>query len=122
MFKRFAAAWLLRRLLREHTRLADAVEALATAHTRLADHFAPILAAVTDSDRATIRADTGVSHIDVDDVELAESFIARSQAATGHTPDEDEILIYLGDERTRDLGERLAAREGELARLAEARR
>jgi hypothetical protein len=31
-------------------------------------------------------------------------------------------MLHLGDERTRDLAERLTSREDDLARLAEARR
>jgi hypothetical protein len=121
MLKRFAAALLLRRVVR-------ALDALAAQHTaqtallaRLADRFAPILPVESPGDRATIKAETGVSHLDVGDAELAQYFVARTQAQTGHVPDEDEILLYLADEKTQDLAERLTAREAELQRLVENR-
>jgi hypothetical protein len=122
MFKRFATALLLRRLVRTLDALASAATVQTQLLARLADHFAPVLAPPSAADRATIKAETGVSWADADDIALAEAFAARQAAHTGHTPDEDEVLIYLADEKTRDLSERLTARDTELARLMEDRR
>ena len=89
---------------------------------RLADRFAPLPIAQSPGERATIKADTGVSYADAEDIALAEAFSERQHAHTGHTPDEDEVLIYLADEKTRDLAARLESRDVELARLMEDRR
>ena len=86
---------------------------------RLADHFAPVAAVV---DRDSIRQDTGLSFLDPLDAALAQDYIDRTTRDTGHVPDEDEILIYLADEKTTDLHKRLTEREAEMARLMEARR
>jgi hypothetical protein len=102
--------------------MASAAEQQTALLARLADHFAPVLAPPSPADRATIKAETGVSWADSDDIALADAFAVRQAAHTGHTPDEDEVLIYLADEKTRDLSERLAARDQELSRLMEDRR
>jgi len=122
MFRRLTAALLLRRLARDLARLADAHTQQTQLLARLVDRLAPQLPTDAQVDRARLRAETGLDHLDVDDAGLALDFIARTEAATGHTPDEEEILIYLADEKTVDLHQRLTAREGELQRLAESRR
>lgn len=122
MFQRLAAAFLLRRVVHALDRLAENHDRQTALLARLVDHYAPTPIAQSPTDRATIKADTGVSYVDADEVALADAFSERQRAHTGHTPDEDELLIYLGDERTRDLHERLATRDAELERLAEARR
>jgi hypothetical protein len=119
MFRRLAAALLLRRI----SRTLDALAASVAAQTALlADRFAPLLPVDSPTDRTTLRADTGVTHLDTDDASLALAYIARIQAHTGHIPDEEEVLMYLADEKTQDLAERLATRDEELTRLMEARR
>jgi len=118
MFKRLAAGLLLKRLARDFTRIATALDQQNVLLARLADRFAPI---DPPTDRAEVRADTGVSHLDTDDAFLAQEYVARTFRDTGHMPDEDEILVYLADEKTLDLHQRMQAREGELARLAEDR-
>jgi hypothetical protein len=118
MFKRLAAGLLLRRVVRDLTRIADALSAQNVLLARLADRFAPV---DPPTIRAEVKADTGVSHLDVDEAFLAQQYIDRTLRDTGHLPDEEEILIYLADEKTLDLHTRLIAREGELARLAEDR-
>lgn len=119
MFKRLAAALYLRRLVHAvsaHTAAVDRQNALLT---RLADHFAPQIAA---PDRQALAQDTGVSHLDPLEAQLVGDYVTRTQRATGHTPDDEEILIYLADEKTTDLHQRLVARAVELDRLAESRR
>lgn len=118
MFKRLAAALLLRRVARDLGRLTDALTEQNGYLRRLADRYAPI---DPPTDRKEVRADTGVSHLDVDEAFLAQAYVERTLRDTGHMPDEEEILIHLADEKTLDLHTRLLAREGELARLAEDR-
>jgi hypothetical protein len=122
MFKRFAATLLLRRVVRDLSRMASAAEEQTRLLARLADKFAPQPLAQSPAERATVKAETGVSYADLEDIALADAFALRQAAHTGHTPDEDEVLIYLADEKTRDLAERLTARDTELTRLMEERR
>jgi hypothetical protein len=122
MFKKLATALLLRRVVQVLTRLADALDTQTQLLVRMVDRIAPALPEDHPADRAKVRADTGVSFLDAADAGLALDFIERTAAATGHTPDDEEILIYLADEKTHDLASRLAARDVELARLAEERR
>ena len=123
MFRHLASLVLLRRVIRDIHRLADAVETQTALLARLADHYAPILPTEpTLAHRAGVRADTGVTHLDPVDAGLALDFVARTAQQTGHTPDDEEILIYLADEKTHDLAARLTARDDELARLMEERR
>jgi hypothetical protein len=123
MFKALTSALLLRRTVAALDRIAATLDRQAAALDRLTDRFAPALP-LDDSTatRARIRRDTGLSHVDPDDLAAALAYVTRTEADTGHTPDEEEIMLHLGDERTRDLAERLTSREDDLARLAEARR
>lgn len=122
MFQRLATALLLRRMVKDLHILALAADRQTALLARLADRFAPEPVAQSAGERATIKADTGVSYADLEEVGLAIAFSERLAAHTGHTPDDDELLIYLGDEKTRDLAERLRARDEELTRLQESRR
>jgi len=115
---RLASGLLLRRLVRELHAIGDALDAQNVLLTRVADHFAPI----TREDRDAVKRDTGVSHLDPIDAGLALDFVERTRRDTGHVPDEEEILIYLADEKTTDLHKRLIERDQELARLMESRR
>lgn len=119
LFKRISAALYLRRVAKDLAAIAAALDHQTAVLTRLADHFAPQLAA---PDRKTLAADTAVSFLDPDEAGLALDYVARTIRATGHTPDDEEILTHLADERTTDLQSRLAARDIELQRLMEARR
>jgi len=118
MLRRFATALLFRRASRDLTDIAAALRVQNALLTRLADRFAPI---DPPTERAEVREDTGVSHLDVNDALLALDYVARTQRDTGHVPDDDEVLIYLADEKTHDLHARLVARDGELERLREGR-
>jgi hypothetical protein len=114
---------LYRRVTRDLARIADALDRQTALLARLADRFAPILLTeAVPGDRARLARDTGVSHLDQDEAAAALAYVERMEAATGHTPDEEEIVLHLGDEATTTLGERLEARELELARLMESRR
>lgn len=55
-------------------------------------------------------ADTGVSFLDVIDAGLAQEYAARTYTDTGRYPTDDEILIYLADEKTLNLQQRLKQR------------
>jgi|SRR5262245_6884986 len=118
MFRRLAAALYLRRLSRDLSRLVSAVESQTVFLGRLADRYAPI---DPPTERATVHAETGVSYLDPVDAELAQAYTARTYQDTGHMPDDDEILIYLADEKTTDLHKRMIERAEQLARLAESR-
>jgi len=120
MFKRMAAAIYLRRVARDLSRVAAALDRQTDVLARLADHFAP--PALVPPDRKTLNADTAVSFLDPIEAGLALDFVAKITTATGHSPDDEEILTYLADEKTTDLQKRLAERELELTRLMEARR
>jgi hypothetical protein len=119
MFKRIAAALYLRRISRDLSAIATALDRQTLVLTRLADRYAPADPAV---DRPTVTAETGLSHLDPLDAALALAFTERTEAATGHTPDDEELAVYLADEKTTDLHKRLAERDAELAAVLEARR
>lgn len=114
MFQRLAAALLLRKVSTDLHAIAEALREQNVLLTRLAAHWAPV---DPKTSRPEVEADTGVSHLDAIDAILAQEFVARVQQDTGHTPDDDEILIYLADEKTHELHARLAMREVELSRL-----
>lgn len=116
MFRKLAGVWLLRRLLRELARMVAVQERQTELLGRLVDHLVP-----PRPSRAVVHADTGVSHLDEVEAGLALAYVDRTRAATGHVPDDDEILLHLADEKTIDLHARLTAREAELTRLTEDR-
>jgi len=118
MFRRLASALLLRRLARDLTVLTATLREQTALLARLVDRLAPV---DPPADRGLVREDTGVSHLDVHDAVLASDFIARTARTTGHVPDDDEVLIYLADEKTVDLHARLVARDEDLARLQASR-
>lgn len=119
MFKRLASAWLLRSVARDLADVASSLRAQNLLLLRLADRFAPLDPPTTHKEVAT---DTGVSHLDPDELLLAMRYTARTHEQTGHLPDDEEVLIYLADEKTRSLAERLATRDQELQRLEESRK
>lgn len=112
---------LLRRALRALNRIDHHLAEQNRLLARLVDEIAPMPPAVDDAHRATVRGDTGVSFLDPDEVVLATAYIARVERDTGHVPDEEEVLVYLADEKTIDLHQRLAAREAEIERLSRER-
>lgn len=117
VLKRLAAGFFLRKLVGELHRVGDAVERQNALIERLVEKFAPAVAI----EREMVRAETGLSHLDVDDAQLALAYIAKTERDTGRTPDDDEVLIYLADEKTTDLHKRLIDREHELLRLTSER-
>lgn len=119
MFKRLTAALYLRRLSRSLTQIAAGIDQQNRLLARLADHVAP---SDPPTERTVVSADTGVSHLDLHEAELAQAYAARTFHDTGHLPDDDELLIYLADEKTTDLHKRLIERDDDLSRLAESRR
>jgi hypothetical protein len=118
MFRRLAAALVLRRLSRDLTDIAASLRLQTALLTRLTDRVAPIDPPTL---RRDVAADTGVTHLDPIEAALANDYVARTYRDTGHVPDDDEVLIYLADEKTHDLHQRLVAREADLARLQETR-
>lgn len=85
---------------------------------RLADKFAPL---EPIREQREVRATTGVDHLDATELALVDQFVARTENEQGYSPTEDEILIYLADERTIDLQSRLRAREAEVDKLVSER-
>jgi len=81
---------------------------------RLADTWAPSTPVV---DQRVIKATTGIDHLDATELALVDQFVARSENEQGHTPTEEEILVYLADERTIDLHTRLREREVEVQQI-----
>jgi hypothetical protein len=118
VFRRLTSAFRARRVLRDLTRLADGLDRQNVLLARLADRFAPV---DPPTDRREVKVSTGVDHLDLTDAVAVEEYVARTYRDTGHYPDDEEILIHLADEKTRDLHTRLQARDQELARLAEDR-
>lgn len=114
MFSKLATALLLRRVVRSLEASADALREQNVLLARLADRLAPV---DPPTSRAEVHEGTGLSTFDPIDALLAQDFVERTQASTGHTPDDDEILIHLADEKTHDLHQRLVARDQELSRL-----
>lgn len=114
-----AGALLLRRLSRSLDGVRAELAQQNALLARLTDHFCPLPPPL---ERDLVRADTGVTHLDPIEMGLSLDYIEKTRADTGHVPDEEEILVYLADEKTRDLQTRLAAREDELVRLAVTRR
>lgn len=108
------AAWSLRRGLKTlasiDQRLAEQNRLLA----RIADRFAPVPPAVVASE---IGLHTSVDHLDPIEAALVDDYRERIRRDTGATPDDDQVLTYLADEKTTDLHSRLVARDQELDRL-----
>jgi len=118
MFRRLAAALVLRRVTRDLHAMVEALHAQNGLLARLVDHVAPVAPA---PERRVVYADTGVDHFDPIDGQLADAYIARTEQDTGHTPDDEEVAIHLADEKTVDLHSRLVAREADLERLRASR-
>jgi len=109
----FSGRWTYRRLVRELAGIRAALEAQNTLLTRLAGALAPEVPAASPADLA----ETGVGWVDPAEQALVDAYRERTRRDTGREPSEDEILIYLADERTIDLHERLIARDRETERL-----
>jgi hypothetical protein len=118
LVRRLTAALLLRRLIRAVEALAGTQQAQTALLARLADRLAP---APVGSGPLPGPEAAGVTYLDADDQALALAYVERTRRHTGHTPDEDEVLSYLADEKTRDLATRLAEREAEQAERERAR-
>jgi hypothetical protein len=119
MLRRLAAGLLLRRLTRELTRVALALDQQTALLARLVDRIAPV---DPPANRPVVEQDTGVTFLDSVDMGLALDYIEKTQRDTGHVPDEDEILVHLADEKTQNLHQRLVERDAQLERLAAERR
>jgi hypothetical protein len=119
MFKRLAGAFLLRRLTRDLSAISAALDRQNVLLARLVDHLCP--APPDDAPTVATSTDTGVTFLDPIEMGLSLDYIQKMRAATGHTPDDEEILVYLADEKTHDLHLRMAEREADLARLTAAR-
>jgi hypothetical protein len=64
-------------------------------------------------------ADTGITFLDAIEAGAVDTYIERTKADTGRAPTDEEILIWLADEKTTSLHQRLREREqlSDLARL-----
>lgn len=112
---RLPSLFLLRSLIRELRGLREQQTITNTILLRLADHLAPITP-VTDPD--VVRVETGLSYDDPTDQAIMQDYAAKTYQSTGHWPTDDELMIYLADEKTRDLHARLVDRDAEIARLS----
>jgi len=108
----FSGRWMYRRVVRELAGIRAGIEA----QNRLLARIAAILAPEVPVASPTDLADTGVGWVDPAEQALVDAYRERTRRDTGREPTDDEILIYLADERTIDLHQRLLARDGELER------
>ena len=113
LLARLSAGFALRGVLRELGLVRIQLSRQTDALERLANQFAP-LAVPPKPETLREVSDTGVSFLDVIEAGIVEDYIERTQFSTGHTPDPDEILGYLADEKTVALQDRLKAREIEI--------
>ena len=111
--------FLLRSLVRELSGIREQLTRQTDILARMAEQVAPQPPVV---DRETVRAETGVDYVDQTDAFLVQQFVERTEHETGHRPDDDEILSYLSDEKTRDLHLRMIEREQVVERVGRERR
>ncbi len=110
---------LLRHAVRELTRLREQMERQNALLARLADHFAPDEAAAA-AERGSAAAAAGstqsaeswggVSFLDPIEASLVEDYARQTERDIGRPPTEDEVLVWLADEKTLDLHRRLKER------------
>jgi hypothetical protein len=111
---------LARRLVRSLDRMAGALEQQNLLLARLADHFCPPV--VAPPQPKDLRAElSAISHLDVDEAYLAQEYIGKTERQTGYSPSEDEVLIYLADEKTQVLHERLQQRSADVTAIEDRR-
>ena len=108
----FGFPWTLRRLVRDLGSLRTEVARLADGVERIADRLAPR----PPPDRRPSSTDAAVSHLDVEELALAQAYIDRVEREQAYTPSEEEVLTYLADEKTVELHARLRARAAEIGR------
>ena len=109
----------MRAVVRELQEMRRQLARQTAALERVADRVAP---SVPVTDTKEVAATTGVDHLDPTEMGMVLDYVARTETATGHRPSEEEILIYLADEKTVDLHARLRERERELDQLTADRR
>lgn len=103
---------LLRAIVRELGGIRQQLSRQNDTLERLAAQFAPLdYTGSTPKSTQTEVADTGVTYLDLLEAGVVEDYILKTQHDTGHTPDGDEILTYLADEKTVALQQRLKERE-----------
>lgn len=119
MLRKLTAALLLRRMSRDLREIASALAVQNGLLARIADHIAPATALPS---RESVQQDTGLSFLDDHEAAAALAYIERTAKDTGHLPDEEEVLVYLADEKTQSLQQRLIERDEQLQRLAQERR
>lgn len=98
-----------RRISRAMERQASAQEQTNVLLQRLVEHVAPFApelpqngakTAETDAHRARL---SDISHLDVDEMQIAEAFIAKWTELKGQEPGEEEILAEIAAVKTRNL-------------------
>lgn len=102
---------LLRSIARELLGIRAELHAQNALLTRLADAVAP--AAPASLSAEDLRRETSVTHLDPDELELAMAYVEKVEREQAYTPTEEEVLIYLADEKTVELHARLRARAQE---------
>lgn len=108
--RRFAAGLAYRRLMQRVDKLIEAQEEQNRLFARLVDRFAPsidlpVAAPPVARDQARLTpADRGdISHLDPDEMMVAQQFAANWEHQNGYPPSEEEVFNYLAENHTRQL-------------------
>jgi hypothetical protein len=103
--------FLLRSLVKELSGIRLQLTRQTDLLERVLQLYAPHALAPTDPVPADHLTDTGISYLDAIEASLVGTYIERTKADTGRAPTDEEILIYLADEKTTSLHQRLRERE-----------
>jgi hypothetical protein len=112
--KLLRGGFLLRAAVRELVGIRRELERQTQAMERLVAQFAPeAKVAALDKPASGELVDTGVSFLDPLEAAIVEDYVEKVQHDLGRSPDADEVITYLADEKTQSLHERLKARAAE---------
>jgi hypothetical protein len=115
--KLLRGGFLLRAAVRELVGIRRELERQTQAMERLVAQFAPEtkipVGSKVDSTAVGELVDTGVSFLDPLEAAIVEDYVEKVQHDLGRSPDADEVITYLADEKTQSLHERLKARAAE---------
>lgn len=111
MWKRLlGGGLLLRTIARELTGIHRQLRRQGDLLERVLQAYAPhALAPQTPATDAELQ-DTGITFLDAIEAAAVGTYIERTKADTGRAPTDDEILVYLADEKTISLHARLRER------------
>jgi hypothetical protein len=112
---RLPGLFLLRSLVQELRGVREQLTRQTDLLERLACQIAP---QPPQTDRAQVAAETGLDYVDPLDQALLQQYAERTERDLGRSPTDEELLDYLADEKTKDLHQRLIARDREQDRRA----